>query len=366
MVKKVLLINDSALMRSIISDIINSEKGLEVTDASGSGLEAIRLLQSNEYDCIVLDSHMLRTRGAEFLKRIFAMDLSSAVVMLSDVKDECNAETLRALEAGAVDFIKIPSSFYEMKRAKFREMLLCILKNAIEACEKSSKAMHSRDTADAALPDTRAGEAVSNKIGVPFMKRNIKGKLVAIACSTGGPKALQEVVPYIPDNIDAPVLIVQHMPKEFTNSLAERLDSLSTVKVCEASENDILEKGVVYIAKGGYHMAVKEQGKNRHCIRILDDPPRTGLKPCADVMYESLAVSGYEQITCVVMTGMGNDGTQGIRQLKTKKNVYVIAQDEATSTVYGMPRAVYEAGLTDEVVPLKKLSEAIIRITGVR
>lgn len=202
--------------------------------------------------------------------------------------------------------------------------------------------------------------------GVLVSGKNTNMKLVAIACSTGGPKALQYVVPYIPENIDAPVLIVQHMPKVFTNSLAERLDSLSEIKVREAKEGDILDKGVVYIAKGGYHMAIREQGKGKHCIRILDDPPRGGLKPCADVMYESLAVSGYEQITCVVMTGMGSDGTHGIRQLKTKKNIYVIAQNESTSTVYGMPRAVYEAGLTDEVVPLNKISEAITRITGVR
>lgn len=367
MVKKILIIDDSALMRSVISDIINSDEELEVADDVESGFEAIKLLESREYDCILLDSVMPKMRGADFLGRISDMNLNSMVVVLSDINDDDNVETLKCLEAGAFDFIKIPRMFQDMKRADFKDTVINILHSAIEAGKKGISTAYGRAVSQKAQENSIHVKPVRNCIkSVSQSGGSMKSKLIAIACSTGGPKALQDVVPYIPGNIDAPILIVQHMPKVFTCSLAERLDSLSELTVREASEGDALEKGVVYIAKGGYHMAIEEHGRGKHFIKILDGPPRAGLKPCADVMYESLVHSGYEQITCVVMTGMGSDGTKGIRQLKTKKNVYVIAQNEATSTVYGMPKAIHDAGLTDEVVPLRKISEAVIRITGVR
>lgn len=361
--KKILIIDDSALMRSTISDIINSDSRFEVADAVDSGIAAIKLLKSRSYDCIVLDSIMPKMRGSEFLKKISGMNVGSVVVVLSDIHDEGNVETLKCLEAGAVDFIKIPILFREIKSDEFRGKLIDILYNALGSDKKGVKDVHERVASGHVRSEKQTRTVRKDTHGIAGAGVR---KLIAIACSTGGPKALKYVVPHLPDNIDAPVLIVQHMPKVFTGSLAERLNSLSSLTVREAGDGEVLEKGVVYIAKGGYHMAIAGQGKSRHVIKILDDPPRAGLKPCADVMYESLTDSGYEQITCVVMTGMGSDGTKGIRQLKTKKNVYVIAQDEETSTVYGMPKAVCEAGLTDEVVPLNRISEAIIRITGVR
>lgn len=366
MVKKILIIDDSALMRSVISDIINRDGEFEVADGAKDGFEAIKLLESRKYDCIVLDSVMPKMRGAEFLRRISEMNVDSAVVVLSDVNDEDNIETLKCLEAGAFEFIKIPHLYQDMKRADFKDTVISILHSAIEAGKKGVSTAYVRAVSAKVKDKVMHDKPVNNyKKSVYTAERGVR-KLIAIACSTGGPKALQDVIPYIPVNIDAPILIVQHMPKVFTSSLAERLDSLSELTVREAKENDILEKGVVYIAKGGYHMTVVEKGRDRHIIKILDDPPRAGLKPCADILYESLADSGYEQITCVVMTGMGSDGTKGIGHLKIKKNVYVIAQNEATSTVYGMPKMIRDAGLTDEVVPLRKISDAIIRITGVR
>lgn len=355
MIKKVLIIHSSALMRSVLSDIINTDEGLEVTDCAESCLTALEKVKTNQYDCIILDCITPRMTGTEFLKNIAGIMLNSAVVVLSNSSDAGNVETLKCLELGAFDFIKLPSSFNDMKQAEFRKNVLDTVYSALKAKEdKTNGSKNSNIPKVAKVIKKGVGMTPGNK------------KLIAIACSTGGPKALQQVIPYIPANVNAPILVVQHMPKTFTGSLAERLDSLSKIKVKEAEEGDILEKGVVYIAKGGYHMAVEENAQGNHRIRILDDPPRVGLKPCADVMYESLTESGYEQIICVVMTGMGSDGTNGIGKLKTKKNVYVIAQNQESSTVYGMPKAIYDAGLVDEVHPLWSLAEAVTRITGVR
>ncbi len=189
-------------------------------------------------------------------------------------------------------------------------------------------------------------------------------KIVAIASSTGGPKALQSLIPKLPANLNAPVLIVQHMPAGFTEALAGRLDSLSALRVKEAAEGDVLENGHVYLARGGRHMNVVRQ-VGKHVIHYTDDPPREGVRPCANYMYESLADSGYDEILCVVMTGMGADGTAGIRNLKEKKKITVISQNEETCTVYGMPRAVVLAGLSGKEVPLEQLANEIKKNLGV-
>ena len=189
-------------------------------------------------------------------------------------------------------------------------------------------------------------------------------KVVAIASSTGGPKALQEVIPLLPKSLKAPVLIVQHMPAGFTAALADRLDNLSPMKVCEAREGDILEDGQVYMAKGGCHMNVVRQA-GRHVIHYTDEPPREGVRPCANYMYEALADSSYEEVVCVVMTGMGADGTAGIKKLSESKKITVISQDEETCTVYGMPRSVVNAGLSNREVPLAQIANEIIKNVGV-
>ena len=176
---------------------------------------------------------------------------------------------------------------------------------------------------------------------------------------------MQSVIPLLPENLDAPVVLVQLMPKGFTLSLSKRLDLLSKVSVKEAEDGDVLKKGCVYIAPGGMHIRVVYEN-NRHVIRYDDSPSLEGVKPCANIMYESLKESNYEHITCIVLTGMGADGTKGIRALKESgKNIYVISQDAESSVVYGMPRAVFEAGLTNEVQPLEKIAESIAKNVGV-
>ena len=197
-----------------------------------------------------------------------------------------------------------------------------------------------------------------------MIRTDSAGKVVAIASSTGGPKALQKLIPLLPKELNAPVLLVQHMPAGFTEALASRLNDLSRVTVKEAEEGDILQKGCVYLARGGRHMNVVRclQG---HMIHYSDEPPREGVRPCANYMYESLADSAYDLIVCAVLTGMGADGTAGIAALKQKKKVLVYAQDEDSCTVYGMPKCIIKSGLALVGIPLERIAQEIIKNVGV-
>ena len=189
-------------------------------------------------------------------------------------------------------------------------------------------------------------------------------KIVAIASSTGGPKALQTLIPLLPSNLNAPVMIVQHMPAGFTEALAGRLNMLSPLAVKEAAEGDVLSPGHAFLARGGRHMKAGKSGA-RHVIRYSDEAPREGVRPCANYMYESLADCGYDEVVCVVLAGMGADGTAGIRNLMEKKKVTVFVQSEATCTVYGMPRSAVAAGLVEKGITLEQIAQEIIKNVGV-
>ena len=193
---------------------------------------------------------------------------------------------------------------------------------------------------------------------------NRNRKIVAIASSTGGPKALQELIPLLPPNLNAPVVLVQHMPAGFTEALAKRLDEISPIAVCQAAEGDLIKNGQVYISKGGMHMNVVQTGLG-HAIHYSDEPHREGVKPCANYMYESLIKCGYDEVICIVLTGMGADGTAGIKALSEKKKTTIIVQNEETCTVYGMPKAVVKAGLPAVEANLHSIAKEIIQNAGV-
>lgn len=189
-------------------------------------------------------------------------------------------------------------------------------------------------------------------------------KIVAIASSTGGPKALQTLIPLLPSNLNAPLVLVQHMPAGFTKALASRLNDLSSVSVVEASEGEELELGHLYLSAGGLHMNVI-RGAAGHVIHYTDEPNREGVKPSANYMYESLRDSLYDEVICVVLTGMGADGTAGIKALQEVKKTTILVQNEATCTVYGMPKAVVRAGLANQELDLESLAKEIIKNVGV-
>lgn len=353
--RKFLIIDDSALMRRVISDIIKLNSEYEVLDTAVDGVDGLDKLVAHPgyYDLVILDINMPKMNGLEMLEMLQKNHMHEAVVVVSTVAIEGAKETLRALELGALDFVKKPENFYEVKGDGFKNKILKVI-------EMVTGSDFNR------VPVATMPTHTDVRVHVP-VKRVKPGtnKIVAIACSTGGPKSLQHVIPYLPENLDAGVVLVQHMPKGFTASLAMRLNSLSKAVVKEAEDGEVIEKGHVYIAPGGMHIIIAQSGKN-HVIRYSDQPPVDGLRPCANIMFESLSNTDYDDITCVVLTGMGADGTKGIQSLvDTGRRVHVIAQDAESCIVYGMPRAIAEAGLANEIQPLNKISESIIKNVGV-
>ncbi|WP_408610854.1 chemotaxis-specific protein-glutamate methyltransferase CheB [Jutongia hominis] len=370
--KKILVVDDSALMRRVIFDIINKDRNLHVEKYATNGLDALDLLVSGEeFDAIVLDINMPKMNGIEFLRELKKRGMNEKVLIVSTLAKEGAKETIQALELGAFDFVTKPDSLAIAKGNLFSNMLLDMLYAAVNLSRRTldnEVKQQAKDHSSIRKTHNIYGKALQGDTS-KHSKKPLCGtarKLVALACSTGGPKALQYVVPFLPANLDAAVLIVQHMPEGFTASLSNRLDELSRIKVKEAAHGDILEKGTVYLAKGGSQMRLIEKGRMQHILSVTAEEARNGLRPCADIMYESLVGSSFDEITCVVMTGMGADGTKGIIQLEQKNKIYVIAQDEESSTVYGMPKAIADAKAVDEVVTLRKIADAITKHVGVR
>ncbi|SFG00898.1 two-component system, chemotaxis family, response regulator CheB [Lachnospiraceae bacterium C7] len=380
MKKNILVVDDSALMRRVMCDIIDSDSNFQVVDTCRDGLEAYEKLKKNKYDGVILDVNMPRMGGLELLEKVKADRIRTNIIIVSTVAKRESEITIKALELGAIDFVEKPSNIIEAKGEDFKRRLLGILSHALKTTSRSSSITRDRiknTTRESTSQITsRRTEKVPDRLApteattIPREKirpaKTANKILVAIACSTGGPKALQKVVPFIPSNLNAPVVIVQHMPKGFTGSLADRLNDISKVSVKEAENGEVLKKGVVYIAPGGKHLEIKKVADSTHKISFNDMPAIGGLKPCANVMYDSLITSGYDKIVCVVLTGMGADGTKGITALASKKPIYVISQNEATCVVYGMPRAIALTGLVDEVLPLENVAGSITKNVGVK
>lgn len=379
--KKVLVVDDSALMRRVLSDIINKDEEFHTEHSAKDGLEALKLLEQNNFDVIVLDIIMPRMNGIDFLKEVNKRGYTSKIIIVSTIARRGAGETIEALELGAFDFVTKPGNLREAKSGEFAAKVLGRLYLAMgmewkdtiseqpEASEQVFRKMRQSDETERQHSDPQEKQESKSEKRLPcasIVNVNASGRLVALACSTGGPKALQHVIPKLPKNLDAAVVLVQHMPVGFTASLSTRLDEMSEIRVKEAQDGEVLQKGTVYIAKGGSQMRVIEKNRHEFVLSVREEGARNGLKPCADILYESLRESSFEEITCVVMTGMGADGTKGILQLKETNKIYVIAQDAESSIVYGMPKAIAESGVTDEVQNLDLIAGAIIKHVGVR
>lgn len=355
MKKNILVVDDSALMRRVICDIINSDDTFQATDVCRDGLEAYEKLKTRSYDGVVLDVNMPRMDGLELLDKLQKEHIKSNIVMVSTTTTKDADVTILAMERGALDFVTKPSNVIEAKGEVFKNELLNIL-NAVLKTERT-RSLERKAPVKPVVTLARSN---------PSAGKRFKNKIVALACSTGGPKALQSVIPYLPANLDAPMVLVQHMPAGFTNSMANRLDEISRIHVKEAQEGEILKKGTVYIAPGGKHMEVKKCLDGSHKIAFNDMPPIGGLKPCANITYDSLRTCGFDQVVCVVLTGMGADGTNGILELSKSKPIYTIAQDANTCVVYGMPKSIVETGLVNEVLPLTEIANSITKNVGVK
>ncbi|MBR1597946.1 MAG: chemotaxis-specific protein-glutamate methyltransferase CheB [Lachnospiraceae bacterium] len=358
MKKKVLVVDDSALIRQVLSDIVNSDERFEVVDRAPNGEAALELLKKNTYDAVVLDVNMPKMNGIQLLNELRKNSISARVMMASTDTIEGARVTLDALEMGALDFVHKPQNVSECKSDEFKKDFLRVLSVVAESkppvFESFEKIKENKKT-------------VSKMVDIigKHPVHNSGNSIVAIAISTGGPKSLQSVIPQLPSKLNAPVVIVQHMPKGFTATLAERMNQISEISVKEAEEGEELQKGQVYIARSGNHLKLKKRAGGKCVVTYSDEPHREGVKPCANYMFESLSECSYNNIVCVVMTGMGADGTEGIKNLKDKKKVHVISQDQNSSIVYGMPKNIANAGLSDQVVPLDQIAQEIILHVGV-
>ncbi|MCR5514937.1 MAG: chemotaxis-specific protein-glutamate methyltransferase CheB [Lachnospira sp.] len=393
MAKKILIIDDSALMRRVISDIINESNEYEVADLARDGLEGFDKIVSNPnlYSAVILDINMPKMNGIELLKKLQQNRIDQTVIVVSTVAKEGAKETIQALEYGAFDFVTKPENYLETKSETFKKKIHEMLdvatntRASLQRVARGASFSPSSNTNTRDNKDTKVGLSSKDRPTPSFQRsreddtfkasrvtssqysgiKKGKSKLIALACSTGGPKSLQSVIPMLPKNLDAPMVLVQHMPAGFTASLAARLNEMSELNVKEAADGDVITKGNVYIAPGGKHIKVMKEGAS-YVIRLNEAPAIDGLRPCANVMYDSLQNSNFDEITCVVLTGMGADGTNGIKGLAAShKNIHVIAQDEQSCVVYGMPKALASTGLVNEVVPLNKVAEAITKNVGV-
>lgn len=346
---KVLIVDDSAFMRKILTDILSDTHKIEVVGTAKNGEDALKQISILKPDIVTLDVEMPVMDGITALKHIVEQ-YSIPVVMLSSLTQEGADLTIKALELGAVDFITKPTSIFKINTEEIKAEL-------IDKVIGASKVSVSK-------------VAKINRIVQPIKHRTTQQKsqriknIIAIGTSTGGPRALQSVVPIIPSDIEAAVLIVQHMPVGFTKSLAERLNSMSEIDIKEAEDGDILEPGCGYLAPGGYQMEVVRKGNN-YVLRLDDSKIVTGHRPSVDAMLYSIVDQNIKNTVAVIMTGMGSDGADGLVKLKDNGKVKIIAQDEESCVVYGMPGSAVKNNSVDIVVPLNKITDEIMKAMGV-
>lgn len=373
MKKNILVVDDSALMRRVICDIINSDSNFQAKDTCRDGLEAYEKLKTTSYDGVLLDVNMPRMDGLQLLEKLQNENIKANVIMVSTLTTKDAEVTILALERGAIDFVTKPTAIADARGEDFKEKVLEVMNAVLNSrtlartsASRTSRTTSSSSSATSAASDMSVAKPVPRANVTRLKAKSTGNKLVALACSTGGPKALQSVIPYLPANLDAPMVLVQHMPAGFTKSMADRLNEVSKIKVKEAEDGDKLEKGNVYVAPGGKHMEVVKCPDGSHKISLNNMPAIGGLRPCANITYDSLSKTGFDEVVCVVLTGMGADGTNGILSLCNHKPIHVISQSAETCVVYGMPKAIEESGMVDEVVALEKVAETITKNVGVK
>lgn len=337
----VLVVDDSALMRRMIGEIVEQDPALSLAGTARNGLEALERVAALRPDVVTLDIEMPQLDGLQALSRIMA-ERPTAVVMLSAHAKEGAEATLLALELGAVDFITKPSGSISLDIDRVRGELLEKIKIA------------------AAVDLSRLGPA-ARRPAAPALRAPAAGggsmTVVAIGSSTGGTRALSELLPALPPELNATYLLVQHMPRGFTRSLAERLDGRSRIAVKEAEHGDALRQGRALLAPADSHMELDASGLR---VALTQDPPRFGVRPSADVMMLSVAERAENPLVGVILTGMGHDGAKGLLEIK-RRGGGTIAEDKSTCVVFGMPKSAIEAGAAGQVLPLDEIPAAIIK-----
>jgi two-component system chemotaxis response regulator CheB len=345
----VLVVDDSAFMRKIITEMIDASGAFRVIGTARHGLDALKQVHALEPDIVTLDIEMPELDGLQTLGYIMS-ETPRPVVMLSGGGGSIDDLTIRALELGAVDFVRKPSGPISLDLEVVRERLMEALRAASVMNLRGVRALAKPRPADGAPPTEMPASGAT--------------RAVVIAASTGGPRALAEVIPHLPRNLDAAVLVVQHMPPSFTTSLAHRLDLLSALRVTEAEHGEPIRHARVYLARGGFHMrATRTDGAAT--IDLDHSPPVWGVRPAADPLFRSAVDLFGAEVVGVVLTGMGRDGAAGLRAIR-EAGGKAIVQDKETSTIYGMPQAALALAGADRVAALGDVAAAITDCVAVR
>ncbi len=349
---RVLVVDDSAFMRKILTDLLQSDPTITVVGTARDGSDGVEKCLALQPDVLTMDIEMPKLDGFGALREIMSRRPTPVVMVSSHTREGAEA-TVRALALGAVDFVAKPSGSISLNMHVTRDELVAKVKGAAGATPRYRRVM-------AELPPVRREAKL--QVAAASMERApdhgvTSRRLVVIGCSTGGPGALHQIIPRLPAELGAGVLVVQHMPAGFTRSLAQRLDEISAIRVKEAEEGDRVVDGQVLVAPGGYHMLVDAEGR----IRLNQDPPMHGVRPAVDKTLESVVPLWGSRSVGVILTGMGYDGAKGMVSLK-RSGGRTIAEDASTCVVYGMPKVVAELGAADHVLPIQEISEAIVRM----
>ncbi len=356
---RALVVDDTIVYRKIVGDVLKQIPGVDVVGSANNGKIALSKIASLHPDLITLDIEMPEVNGIEVLQELRKMDDPPVVIMLSTLTQEGSEMTIKALELGAFDFISKPA---EGRMAENMQKVKDAISPIITALHRRKETRFKiQNKLRSARPRP---SSVPSPVPHPKQQSRVvraKSEVVGIGISTGGPNALTAMIPQLPANLKACILIVQHMPPVFTASLANSLNNKSPMTVKEAQDGDLIEPGKILIAPGGKQMKIiaGADGLSRK-IKITDDPPENSCKPSADYLFRSIAQHYVGRSTGVIMTGMGSDGSKGLVQMKNNGSV-IIAQDEETCTVYGMPKEPVESGVADIVVPLEQIAEEIIK-----
>jgi len=362
---RVLVVDDSALFRKVMTEALKSISEVEVVGEAPNGKLAVQRVRELKPDLLTLDIEMPQMDGIAVLDALRQGGEDAMVIVVSALTVRGGRLTVKALEKGAVDFITKPetSGVDESRRAILNELaprvralahrreIRSILKVNPPPPPPPKKPEQARIAADLG----RVAETMSR------VANAARPEMVLVGVSTGGPNALAQMLPSIPANIGVPFLIVQHMPPIFTQSLAESLSAKCAVRVREASHNEPILPNTVYIAPGGRQMRVNSGNGGSKVIEITDDPPENNCKPAVDYLFRSVANRFPGRAMAVILTGMGNDGTLGLRLLK-RNGCHIIAQDEASCVVFGMPKAAIDAGVVDAVVPIEAIASRIVAL----
>ncbi len=371
---KVLVVDDTILYRKVIGDILKSEADIEVVGTANNGKIAISRIASLQPDLLTLDIEMPVCNGLEVLEYLRQNHPHISAIMLSSLTRKGGDMTMKALELGAFDFIPKPEGGSMAENQAFIKDALIpkvkayarrhSIKRLLRGGHPTPSGKVTRPSRGADTPPiTTSGktETVPGKIG-PTKRRLLPSTIIAIGISTGGPNALTRMLPMLTAPIGVPIVIVQHMPPLFTKSLANSLDGKCSLQVKEAEDGEVLKNDIVYIAPGGKQMKIVTASGSHGKVKITDDAPENNCKPSADYLFRSVASLYREKATGVIMTGMGNDGSKGLRLIK-RHGSPVIAQDEESCVVYGMPKEAVNAGVVDLSVPLDRIAAEIIKTT---